>query len=299
MKFTSFEQLERYILKCGIVKRIVLCGAHDSHALSALVKAKRKGLVAGILIGDEAKIKALLSEMNEDAADYSIIHEPEETLSAPLAVTMVKQGKADIPMKGLMQTASYMRAILNKETGILPTGAILSETTVFEYPDQSRMVFITDCAVNINPNVEEKVKLIENASTLAHRFGIQRVRVAAVSALEKPTPKISSTLEASALASLTWPEDIIVEGPFALDNAISELAAQHKGLQSEVSGHADVLLMPDLCSGNILHKGLHYFAHLKMAGALCGTEHPVIMNSRTDSPDTKYNSILVAVLQSL
>ncbi len=296
--FRTFDEIEEYILSNKIVKKIALCGAHDEPALSALVEAKRKGVVECILIGDRPEILNLLAELKEKPEDYEIIHEPDEVVAAKMAVALVKEGKADIPMKGLMQTSSYMRAILDKDKGLLPEGRILSECTPFEYPDQNRIMFVTDCAVNINPDLQAKVHLVRNSVELAHCFGVENVKVAALSSLEKVNPKMPSTVEADTLARMQW-DDCVVEGPFALDNAVSEEAAKHKGMESKVAGRADVLLCSCLDMGNVIHKGLNFFAHLKTAGALCGTESPVILTSRTDSPNTKYNSILTAILQSL
>lgn len=197
-----------------------------------------------------------------------------------------------------MQTSTFMRAILNKETGILPEGKILSQCTVFEYPDQNRIMFAADCAVNIAPGLQEKVSITRNTVELAHFFGFERPKVAVLSAVEKVNEKIPSTVDADALSKMMW-EDCVVEGPFALDNAIDPEAAKHKGVSGEVAGKADILLMPDLCAENIFHKSLHFYAHTVTSGALCGTEIPVIMTSRTDSPSTKYYSILTAILQSL
>lgn len=296
--FRTFAEVEKYILDQKIVKRIALCGAHDEPALSALVEAKRKGVAAGVLIGDSFLIEELLKKLGEPIEEYKVIHEPDETAAARIAVSLAKSGEADIPMKGLMQTSSYMRAILDKENGLLPEDRILSECTPFEYPDQNRMMFVTDCAVNISPDIVAKVQIIRNAVALAHCFGIEEVKVAALSALEKVNPKIPSTVEAETLAKSEW-SDCVIEGPFALDNAVSEEAAKHKGIESKVAGRADVLLCSDLCMGNVIHKSLNFFAHYNTAGALCGTEKPVILTSRTDTPETKYNSILTAILQSL
>ena len=296
--FRTFAEIEAHILSQKLVKRIALCGAHDEPALEAVVKAHTAGVAEGILIGDKPQVEEILKKLGANPGDYNIIHEPDETASAKLAIAMVRSGKADFPMKGLMQTSSYMRAILDKETGILPQGKIISMCTAFEYPDQQRLMVVTDCAVNITPDVAAKVQLIENAVAFTKALGIEMPKVAALSALEKVNPKIISTVEAAELAKMDW-KDCIVEGPFALDNAVSEEAAQHKGIDSKVAGRADILLCSDLCMGNVIHKSIHYFAHLKMAGAICGTRYPVIMSSRTDSPDTKYNSILTAILQSL
>ena len=296
--YRNFAEVERYILEHKIVKRIALCGAHDLPALSAVVDAKRKGLVTGILIGVSSEIRDLLTKLGEDYDDYEIINIPDEAEAAAKAVEMVRFSEADIPMKGLMQTSSFMRAILNKETGLLPPGKILSQCTVFEYPDQNRLMFATDCAVNITPGFEEKKQLIANAVELARYFGIETPKVAVLSAVEKFNPKIPSTVEAMELANQTW-DNCIVEGPFALDNAVDQEAAEHKGITGNVAGQADILLMPDLCAGNVFHKALHFFAHLKSGSALCGTEQPVIMTSRTDTAEAKYLSILTAILQSL
>lgn len=295
--FRSYQDVEEYILNRKIRKRFALAGAHDEPALSALIEAKRKGVATGLLIGEEEGIRNILKKYQEPEEDYEILHEPQEKEAAALAVAKVKEGVADIPMKGLMQTASFMRAILNKETGILPQGKVLSQCTVFEYPDQQRFMFAADCAVNIVPGVEDKAKILENTVELAQCFGIEKPRCAILSALEKVNEKIPSTVDAAELKSKDW-ENCIVGGPYALDIAVDEESAEHKGIRDEVSGKADILLMPDLCAGNIFHKSLHFFAHYATAGALCGTDIPVVMTSRTDSPKTKYYSVLTAILQS-
>ena len=296
--FHSFKEVEEHILKNGICKTIALAGAHDEPALSALIEAKKKGVVKGILIGEVAGIREILAKYGESETDYEIIDEPDEKAAAALAVAKVKEGTADIPMKGLMQTSSFMRAILNKQTGLLPPGQILNQSTVLEWPEKNRIMFAADCAVNINPGVEDKKKILKNEVDLAHAFGIDMPKVAIVSALEKVNEKIPSTVHAAELKAAVY-EKCVVDGPFALDIAVDEESAKHKGVESEVAGQADILIMPDLCSGNIFHKSLHFFAHLETAGALCGTEMPVVMTSRTDSPSAKYNSILTAIVQCL
>lgn len=294
--FHTYAEVEQHILVSKISKRIALAGAHDDPTLSALIEAKRRGVVSGLLIGDEPEIHTILEHFDEPIDDYEIIHEPDEKAAASLAVTKVRSGEADIPMKGLMQTSSFMHAILNKETGLLPPGQILNQCTVFSYPDKGRIMFAADCAVNISPGVEDKVKILKNVVKLAKCFGIERPKAAVVSALEKVNDKIPSTVEAAEIVAMSW-DDCDVGGPYALDIAVDEESAHHKGVSDPVAGNADILLMPDLCAGNIFHKSLHFFAHLDTAGALCGTEMPVVMTSRTDSPATKYYSILTAILQ--
>lgn len=296
--FKNFGEVEKYVLENKIVKKIALCGAHDEPALAAVVDAKRKGVVDCVLIGVEDEIRAILAKLGENADGYEIINEPDETLSAKMAVKMVKEGKADIPMKGLMQSSSYLRAILDKENGILPEGKVLSQCTVFEYPEQERFMFAGDCAMNITPGVAEKSEIIKNSAELAKCFGITEPKVACLSALEKVNPKMQSSVDAGELAAMEW-DGCMVEGPFALDNAVDLEAAKHKGIVGGVAGNADVLLMSSLDMGNVFHKTIHFFAHAKMGSALCGTDYPVIFTSRTDSAEGKYNSILIAVMQAI
>jgi phosphate butyryltransferase len=299
--FRSFNEIERYIKEKEIVRRVVLVCAHDQDALSAVVRARKAGVIKPTLIGRETEILTLLSSMEETAVDYQIIHNDDETESAQLAVTMVREGKADIPMKGLMQTSTFMRAILDKETGLLPEGALLSQSTVLEHREKNRLMVISDCAVNIAPDLEAKIKITNNAIRLAQILGCEQPKVAAIAPVEVVNPKIPSTVDAKALADAA-PGQIaygVVDGPLGLDNAVSAEAAKHKGISGPVAGVADVLIMPNLDAGNVFTKTLTYFAGLLSAGTLNGTSSPVIMTSRTDTPENKFYSILVAILQSL
>lgn len=303
MKFNGFKDIENYILSSGIRKTVALANAQDDVALGALIHAKRAGVVNAILVGDSDKIKKLLINEKENPVDYEIIESADEREAADIACGLVRDGKADIPMKGLMQTSNFMKAILNKEMGFFPKGNILSQATVLEYKEENRLMIITDCAVNITPDVDAKEKITANAVKLAHKLGIEKPNIAFLSAVEKINPKIQSTLDADELTkrALNGCFEGIGEayGPMALDNAISEEAARHKGIVSKVAGHADILVVPDLCSGNIFTKGLTFFAHMESAGTLNGSDIPVIMTSRTDTLEDKYYSILVAVMQSL
>lgn len=297
--FKNFQEIETHLVRENVNKRIVLCGAHDDLALSALVRAKRKGFVSAILIGDEEKIKTLLETMGEPLADYEIIHEPREMSAARKAIKLVNEGKADIPMKGLMQTASFLMAIQNPMGGLMDEGGILNEFTAFYWPEKERIILTGDCAINVAPTLEEKKVITANLIALAHAFGCDTVKVASVSVLEKPNPEIQSSMDAAALAEMDWGEKAIVEGPFALDNALDEEAAKHKGISSPVAGHADVLLMPDIHAGNVFHKCIHFFGHMPFASGTIGARTPVIMNSRTDDEDAKYYSIMAGILRSL
>ena len=301
--YRSFKEMEEYLLTNGIKKTVALANAQDDVALSALIHAKRTGVVNAVLIGDVARIRELLVKEGEDPADYQIIESDEERKSADMACQLVKDGKADVPMKGLMQTANFMKAILNREMGFFPKGNILSQATVLFFAAENRFMIITDCAVNITPDVEAKEKITANAVKLAHKLGIARPNIAFLSAVEKVNPKIQSTVDAAELAERfnnNYAAEIgLAAGPLALDNAVSAKAAKHKGIDSPVCGHADILVVPDLCSGNIFTKGLTFFAHMESAGTLNGADISVIMTSRTDTPEDKYYSILTSVIMGL
>ena len=299
--YRNFSEIEKSVIAInGKRARIALANAQDIFSLDAIVQARQKGIIEAVLIGEKDKIVDLLLEFQESPADYVIIPEYEEKTAVEKAVHLVKNGDAEIPMKGLMQTATFMHAILDKEKGLLSMGALLSEATVFFHPDDQRLLIVTDCAVNITPGVEDKIKIIRNAVKLANIFGVTKPKVAAITAQEHINEKIPGSVDAALLSASDFGYcDCMVAGPLALDNAVSLEAAQHKGIEGDVAGNADILLMPDLISGNVIHKTLHYFAHLPTAAALLGLKSPIIMTSRTDSKEDKYNSILIAVLQVL
>lgn len=294
--FRNFLEIENYVLEHNMKKIVALANAEDEYALKALVLAHQKNIVEAILIGNVPKIKELLRKFGEKEEDYTFIESYEEQNSARIAVSLVKEKKADIPMKGLMMTSSFMRAILDKENGLISEGSLLSQASVVENKEENRFMIFTDCAVNIAPGVKEKIKITENAISLVHKLGITHPKIAVLSALEKVNPKIISTVEASEVASFDgYQKPYSIIGPVAMDLALSKEAAHHKNVTSDVCGEADILVMPDLASGNICTKALVFLGHIKMAGVLTGTKSPVIMTSRTDSIEDKYLSILMAV----
>lgn len=296
--FKSFADIEAAVLASGRRPRIALACAQDPDGLAAVVDARRRGVVEATLIGDVESIRRQLAEAGEDEKDYVLLACDDERECARMAVAMVRSGEADIPMKGLMMTASFMRAILDKQDGLLPEGRLLSQATVLEWPARDKLMVISDCAVNIAPDLEQKTKICRNAIDLAHVLGYECPNVGCLSALEVVNPKIQSTVDAAAIAQMEWP-DACVGGPFALDNAIVPEAAALKGVTHPAAGKCDVLIVPDLPSGNIFTKSLTFFAELKSAGSLNGTTSPVVMTSRTDTPEDKYFSILVAIAKTL
>ena len=297
MMFRSFAGIEETIRGKQEKKRLVLASAHDREALTAVLMAADRETVAPILLGDGARIRAILRDMGRAEDRWPVIETEDEAASARMAMEMVAAGEADVPMKGLMQTATFMKALLNKEFGFVPEGALINQATVLEWPEQDRMMVVGDCAINIAPDLEGKAKILRNMIALSRCLGIEKPKAAVISALEVVKDKIPSTVDAAALSAMDW-GGCQVYGPLALDNAVSREAARHKGIDHPVAGQADILLMPDLCAGNVFTKSLTFFAHLKSAGAVCGTKIPVVMTSRTDTPENKFFSILVAILQT-
>lgn len=301
--FRTFKEIEEHILARGAKTTIALAGSQDEETLSALVTARRKGIAHGILIGDAAKTRELLAKFGESESNYEILEEAPGRPSSHRACSLVKNGTADMPMKGMMPTADFMREVLNEEFGFFSKEkkGLLSQATVLEVPDTNRLMVISDCAVNVAPDYNDKLKILVNAVGLAHTLGYECPKVAVVTPLETVNPNIPSTVDAALLSKAAQRGQItgcIVDGPLALDNAVSPVAAQEKNIQSEVAGQADVLIMPDLAAGNIFTKSLHYFAHLKQTGSLLGTYTPVVMTSRTETAEGKYHSILIGILQS-
>jgi len=215
---------------------------------------------------------------------------------------MVCNGKADMPMKGKMGTADFMRAVLDKQYGFIPPGRLLCQATVLEFIEENRLIVISDCAVSIAPDYATKKMILEGAVKLGHQLGMKCPKVAVIAPVEVINPAMQSTIDAAMLAKAGERGQItgcVIDGPLALDNAIDIESATAKNVSGEVAGSADVLIMPDLCTGNVFTKSLHYFAHLKQSGTITGASIPVVMTSRTDTPEDKYCSILVSVLQSL
>lgn len=296
---TNFKELEDYVLSRNMKKRIALANAHDEPALSAVVHAHRKGVVDGTLVGKKNEIIAMLHDMGENESDYEIVDfDGEELEAAKIAVQLVREGKADIPMKGILQTSNFARAILNKETGLIPKGGrrLVSQCGIFEY--EGRFIMITDAAINIAPDVETQIGIVENALPVARALGVECPKVAVLSAVENVTDKMPSTVTAREIAE-RGVEGCVISGPLALDGAISMESVKHKAIKDPVAGQADILLVSFIEIGNVLYKACSYIAGKTMASTICGASCPVIITSRADTPDSKYYSILMAVLRCL
>jgi phosphate butyryltransferase len=266
----------------------------------AVEMARKERIANSILIGDIEKTKEIAKEIDLDLSNYELIHIEDLSEASLKSVELVSQGKADMVMKGLVDTSIILKAVLDKEKG-LRTNNVLSHVAVFDIESYDRLFFITDAAMNLAPELNVKKQIIENACTVAHSLDIEIPKVAVLCAKEKVNPKMKDTVDAKELEEMCNRGEItgcIVGGPFALDNAVSIEAAKHKGITHPVAGQADILLAPDIEAGNILYKSLVFFSKSKNAGVIVGAKAPIILTSRADSEETKLNSIALGVLMS-
>jgi len=279
-------------------KLVAVAVAQDDAVLEAVKGAKERGVADFLLVGDSAKIKAVGDRLGIDLGGLTLIHEPDDRQAALHAVSLVSSGKADILMKGLLNTADLLRAVLDKQVG-LRSGRLLSHVFVAEPKGYDRLIMVTDSAMNISPTLQQKAEILDNCLVLAARLGMNPVKVAAIAAVETVNPDMPATLDAAALAKMAdrgrWP-GAIVDGPLALDNAISVEAARHKGIISPVAGAADILLVPSIEAGNVLVKAMVYFAGAPVAGLVLGATKPVVLTSRADTFEAKILSIALAAL---
>ncbi len=294
-----FDELLK-MAKTTVPKKIAIAAAQDEDVLMAVKSAYLEKICIPILIGNKEKIIELSQKINFNLDDIQIIESKDDNEAARTAVSLVSSGKADILMKGLVDTAIILKAVLDKEIG-LRTGNILSHAAVFESDRYHKLFIITDAAMNIAPSASEKKQIIENTLPLCRSLNIENPKVAVICAKEKVSPKMQATVDAEILVNMNKNSKIkgcMVEGPFGLDNAISREAAALKGVKGEVAGDADILLMPNIEAGNVMYKTLTYLADSKNAGIILGAKAPIILTSRADSDEAKLYSILLAVICS-
>ncbi|SHJ22110.1 phosphate butyryltransferase [Clostridium amylolyticum] len=285
-------------VKEGKVKKVAVAVAQDEPVLEAIKEAKIQGFADAILVGDKNEIEAIAEKLDMDISQFEIIHEPDKKAAALKAVELVSSKKADMVMKGLIDTATFLRSVLNKEVG-LRTGKLMSHVAVFEIKGIDRLIFLTDAAFNTYPDLKAKVDIVNNSVQVAHAVGIEIPKVAPICAVEVVNPDMPSTVDASILSKMSERGQIkgcIVDGPLALDNALSEEAAKHKNVTGPVAGKADIMVLPNIESANVMYKTLTYTSPTRNGGILVGTSAPVILTSRADSFETKVNSIALAAL---
>jgi phosphate acetyltransferase len=297
---SKHERYETLLKRCKALPPTPTAVAHpcDESSLRGAVDAARAGLIAPILVGPAARIREVAAKAKLDISGYTIVDAAFSEESAAKAVAEVRAGRAEALMKGSLHTDELMSAVVRRETG-LRTARRVSHCFVMDVPGHPEPIIITDAAVNIFPTLKEKVDILQNAIDLAHDLGAGEVRVAILSAMETVNPDVPSTLEAAALCKMADRKQItgaLVDGPFALDNAISPEAAKIKKLDSKVAGRANVLLVPDLEAGNMLAKSLTFLAGADAAGIVLGARVPIILTSRADSLTARMASCAVAAL---
>ncbi|MDL2248305.1 bifunctional enoyl-CoA hydratase/phosphate acetyltransferase [Tyzzerella sp. OttesenSCG-928-J15] len=295
----NFEQLVNEAKK-GEKKKIAVAAAADLDVLSAVENARKNGIANAILVGDEPKLKEIAAENNIDLANYEIVHAAEKAEAASLAAKLVAEGKAQVLMKGLVDTSIFLKAVLDKEIG-LRTGKLITQTTLFEVDGFDDFVYVSDPAITMDPDVAQKKDIIENAVHVAHKLGHECPMVAPICAVEKFNPKMQATVDAQELHEMNERGEITgcyVSGPVSLDVAVSKESAKHKGFTDKIGGSANILLMDDIEAGNVLYKSIIYFAKGKCAGVVSGAKCPIILTSRADSDISKFYSIATAMLIS-
>lgn len=279
-------------------QRVAVAVAQDEAVMEAAAYAAEQQIAEFILVGNAGKIKAVADKRKLSLSGIEIIHEADDKQAALAAVKLVSGGQAAVLMKGFINTADLLRAVLDKEHG-LRSGRVLSHAAVFDIPGYSRLLTITDGGMNIAPGLQQKADIIRNSIGITRMLGIEPAKVAVLAAVEVVNPDMPVTMEAAALAKMADRGQIqgaIIDGPLALDNAVSLEAAQHKKIVSPVAGSADILVVPNIEVGNILGKSLQYFAQARMAGLILGASRPVIVTSRADSHESKVMSIALGAL---
>ncbi len=293
---SDFKELEKLAVT-NVSKKVVLAMAEEADALDAVAKASAAGIINPVLVGNIDAIKRTADEIGVDITDFELVPAEGEYECAAKAVALIRDGSGDCLMKGKTATSTIMKAVLDKETGLRGSG-VLSHIAVINPPTYHKLLITTDSALNIAPELKDKIAIIENALTVARKLGIETPKVAVVGAVEKVNTAMPATLDAAILSKMSDRHQIkncIIDGPFALDNAISQKSCEIKGIESEVGGDADIILFPDIEAANVFYKSLAYLTDYPMAGLIAGASVPIILTSRSDTDMIKYYSILAAV----
>jgi len=296
MVYKDFDSLIKKVKDFEVVKKVVVICAHDSHTLEAVFKGVAENIVSPILIGDKLKIEAILTEMAVTIDPALIFDVENDTEAASLGVEMIREGKADFIMKGKINTADLLKAVVNKEKG-LRTGSVMSVVALHEVPGYHKLLCITDGGMMMYPNLDEKKQVLENAVTTFNNMGYENPKVAVLAAVEVVNPKMPETVDADALKQMNLSGEIkncTVEGPISYDLTMSKESANIKGFKSDVCGDADILLVPNITVGNILSKAIVYSAGAKMAGFIVGAKVPIVLTSRGATTEEKYLSLVLS-----
>ena len=298
--FTRFSEIFEELRSRGERKRMIAAWGVDSHTIAAASQAVSLGLADVTLVGDEAMIADACREEGVDPSIFTVVHNPSELSSVAQAVQMVRDGEGDFLMKGLCSTDKFLRAVLNKETGLLPPKGTLTHCTTLEIPSYHKLLFVGDVAVIPAPDIKQKQIIMECLVKTANAVGVEKPKVAIIAATEQVLTSQPATVEAAMLSKMVDRGQIkgcIADGPLALDVAIDQESVEIKGLVSPVAGDADCLLFPNIESGNVFYKANSKLVPgVRQAGMLVGAKVPCVLSSRADSIDTKLNSIAIAAM---
>lgn len=298
MSITKLDQLFE-VLKSKSKKRLVAAYANDAHTIEAVNDAVEKGIVDALLVGDEAVMRNVCREHGFDESKFRMVHEPNESKAAFKAVQLINEGEGDLLMKGLVSTDKYMKAILNKETGIMNPGAVLSHVTVMESPNYHKLLIVGDVAIIPLPDLKQKIAILNYLIAAAKGLGIEKPKVAVLSASEQVLVGMPSCVDAALLSKMAERGQIsgaFVDGPLSLDAAIDMESAQIKKLTGPVAGDADCMLFPNIESGNIFYKANTKMANAELGAFVAGARVPCVLSSRGDTALTKLYSIALAAL---
>jgi phosphate butyryltransferase len=297
MKIATLQEMIAAAQEAGPIP-VAVAAAHDPEVLRAIDRAQREGMVAATLVGDWPAIEAYAAQTGVDLGDATIVHEPDARRAARQAVDLARNGQAAVVVKGQVKTAELLSIALNRHVGLRGRN-LLSHVGIYELPGVDRLIYLSDSGVMVYPDVYQKLEIIKNVVAVARLFGVAQPNVAILAASERVHPKIPASIDALALSKMAeqgWIEGAVVDGPMALDMAISSRIARAEASRSPIAGLADVLIVPNVEAGNIVAKGLLYFAHARMAGLVVGAKVPIIINSRADTAETRYLSLAMAVV---
>ena len=281
-------------------KKVVIAAAHTASAIEAAILAKDQNFAESLLVGDKSYIVSYLEEKHPNHLNsFEIIDTKESFKDAAIAsVKAIKDGKGDLILKGKCDTATLLKAVLNKENG-LRTGEIISDVLVYEHPE--KLILLSDGGINLYPSLKEKISIVKNSVRVAHSLEMENPRVALLAAVEVVNEKMPATIDAALIAKMGARKQIkgcVIDGPLAFDNAVSKMAAEAKGIKSEVAGAADVLIVPNIETGNIFGKSLTYYCNYRVAHVVMGAKVPVLIASRADTAETKMLSMALGVICS-
>ncbi|MBN1272382.1 MAG: phosphate butyryltransferase [Candidatus Aminicenantes bacterium] len=296
-KIRSLEEIAERVKNSQ--KRLVVAGGNAPSVIEAIGRAVKEKIVVATLVGDEREILKVARDHEIDPSSFDVCHEPDAHKVAPKAVELVVSGKADLLMKGLIGTADYMRAILNKKSGLVGEQGILTHVMVIEVPSYHKLLFVSDVAILVSPSLSEKLIMLEYCVQIAKALGITMPKAGIISCVEQPSTKIDSTIDGKLMKQLAGRSHIkgaVVDGPLAIDLAISKKSAEIKKFKSPVAGDCDILIFPDICTANVFFKSLTILAGARLAALVVGADVPCILTSRADTEESKFLSIALGAL---